>query len=99
MFQELVKQTDRGAALIAGELVNTMLRTAISASSPDGVAAEELFDKPNAPLGSFYSRILVGHLMGLYDSSIKDRLQTIRGIRNHFAHALVAHDFSEHSCH
>jgi hypothetical protein len=39
------------------------------------------------PLGSFSSKIIVGHAFDLFDDATRDHLDRIRRIRNQFAHA------------
>lgn len=42
--------------------------------------------KQSGPLGSFAAQIDMGYLLGLYPDYVRDKLHTIRLIRNEFAH-------------
>src|SRR5262245_6781819 len=44
------------------------------------------FSKP-ALLNSFYSKIITGYALGIYDDGIRDNLHIVRNIRNAFAHS------------
>jgi hypothetical protein len=41
----------------------------------------------NGPLHSFYSKIVTGYALGIYDDGIRDNLHIVRNIRNAFAHS------------
>jgi hypothetical protein len=47
----------------------------------------------NGPLSTFYQKILLGRAFRLYDKEVEENLDTIRGIRNAFAHAKNLIDF------
>jgi hypothetical protein len=47
------------------------------------------------PVGTFYAQIVIGYAMRVYDEKTRDALDTIRTIRNQFAHAIRKIDFGE----
>jgi hypothetical protein len=47
------------------------------------------------PLGTFHTQIVVGYAMRIYDEKTRDALDTVRTIRNQFAHAKRKIDFGE----
>lgn len=95
-FEELKTQSDRGAVLIAGSLVDSTVRLALQCKMIEmsKEESEGLFENVNAPLGSFSARIKVGRALGIYGPLLEKKLNRIRQIRNQFAHALVPLDLS-----
>jgi hypothetical protein len=87
--RELVEGTDRSAALVSCSLVDNTLMAAMAARMYFQVDAEfaNLFMGPMAPLGSFSTRIKVGKALAIYGSQVEDMLDSIRQIRNVFAHS------------
>src|SRR5215831_4699495 len=47
----------------------------------------EMLVADNGPLNSFYSKIITGYALGIYDDGIRDNLHIVRNIRNAFAHS------------
>jgi len=47
----------------------------------------EMLVASNGPLNSFYSKIVTGYALGIYDDGIRDNLHIVRNIRNAFAHS------------
>jgi len=94
-FEDLKAQSDRGAALIAGSLVDAATRLALQCKMIEMTDEEaaSLFEQPNAPLGTFSARIKTGRALGIYGPLLEKKLNKIRNIRNQFAHALVPIDF------
>ncbi len=95
-FEDLKGQSDRGAVLIAGSLVDATVRLALQCRMIEMSAedAASLFENANAPLSSFSSRIKLGRALGIYGPLLEKKLNRIRQIRNQFAHALVPLDLS-----
>jgi hypothetical protein len=82
---------DRSAALICGVILDQALQEAISTHFvPLGtVEKTKLFDgdhEREAILGSYYSRIYVGYALRIFGARTLQDLNTIRSIRNAFAH-------------
>lgn len=87
-------QPDRGAAIITVSFVEEHLRYAIDRKfvelSPR--TSSRIFEG-SGPLSTFYSRVLIGYALGLYDKTAKEELITLGQIRNHFAHTIKEIDF------
>lgn len=89
IVDEIEKQTDRGAALVASSFLENRLEQAIKARlwpNPDPAILGKLFNGAAAPLGSFSAKIDLGHLLELYPHAVHWLLHRIRDIRNDFAH-------------
>lgn len=91
---EILKGSDRVAAIMGAALVENALRRAIKASLHDPGDESALFYDQGAPFGTFHARIVAGKGLGLYGEEIAADLDRIRDIRNQFAHALLSLDFS-----
>jgi len=86
-FAELQRETDRGLPLVAAALLDEKLLEALQSFMCVGKAADRLLIDPNAPLGTFSSRIEACYSLGLIDQFEYQEISLIRKIRNAFAHA------------
>lgn len=77
-----------GTAMVEHEL-DTLLRRKIK---PNDDAWNGLTDD-NGPLGTFSRKITMGRALDLYDNATEQNLNTIRAIRNAFAHTRILIDF------
>jgi mannitol operon repressor len=84
----LRKESDRGAVLISCSMIDELLRRTIRAYMTGEGLADELMNGGNAPVGSFYSRTKLAAALGLINGRIATECDTIRKIRNEFAHAV-----------
>ena len=93
---DLLNQSDRGAALIAGSFVDAVLALALQCHlvQMSERRMADLFEGPTAPLGTFAARIGMGRALGVFGDQTHATLQSIKGIRNVFAHALRPLDFN-----
>ena len=95
VIDELATQSDRGAALIAASLLDVSLRQAMRCRF---VAfkdfTETMYMNQGAPLGSFSARITVARAMGVIGELAESHLNSIRRIRNQFAHSPIKVDFT-----
>ncbi len=94
IVEEIEKQTDRAAALIASAYVEERLLLAIQARTNRYEKIEKDFYRGAGPLGSFSAKIDLGLLLGVYEPRIHQMLHTIRNIRNEFAHQPKPRDFN-----
>lgn len=89
---------DRAAALIVAALLEDALKTAISTHfvSVDDNTINQLFSSgvDDGPLATFSARIRLGYALGIYGPDMRADLETIRLIRNVFAHSRHLLDFS-----
>lgn len=80
------KESTRGAVLIACSYLEELLGDVINAFLLLGSDKEQLLTGFNAPLGTFSARIKAAHCMGLISNNERDDCDTLRRIRNEFAH-------------
>ncbi|MDD9992952.1 MAG: hypothetical protein OXP75_14240 [Rhodospirillales bacterium] len=85
-LDDLNKESERGAVLISVSYLEQQLKEIISAFLCEGDASECLLEGFNAPLGTLASRAAAASAMGLISAREYKELETIRKIRNQFAH-------------
>jgi hypothetical protein len=85
VIEEIERQTDRGAALVASAFIENRLRIAIEMRLDPKARQSPLF-RVNGALSSFSAKIDMGHALHLYPKTVRDLLNEIRDIRNKFAH-------------
>jgi hypothetical protein len=86
--KELRGVSDRSAAIVLASMVERDLEQLIVQVLPkkeDEKAIAKLQERDGA-LNSFFGKIHLGYALGLYDEKTRDNLDTIRQIRNAFAH-------------
>jgi DNA-binding MltR family transcriptional regulator len=87
-FEEMQGSSDRAAGIVASAIVEDHLTTALkSRFHHDEPMIRELF-KGTGPLAPFSTKIKLAFLLGLLSARACKDLQTIRRIRNDFAHKL-----------
>src|SRR5215216_1518415 len=87
MAARLQRESDRGCALIVASWVDDALTDFLKAYLvQDAKIIDDLF-RPMGPLGSFSAKISMAYLRGLIDRTMFDNLNTIREVRNDFAHS------------
>jgi DNA-binding MltR family transcriptional regulator len=91
---ELKAQTDRGAAIIAGSVLDQLLKNVIEARllSLDKKQQNALFGRM-APLSTFSAKIEIGFAIGIYPIVAYRQLKMIQKVRNEFAHRIEAIKF------
>ncbi len=91
---ELDKETDRALAIVSASYLDYLLVQLISIQFKLSKSKKtELFNHSGGMLHSFSSKITFAHLTGLINNDQKKDLDTIRGIRNEFAHKLIGISF------
>lgn len=80
------KESDRGAALLAGSMLDEIVVRILRAHLIDYAESEKLLTGFNAPLGTFNARIVAAYCLGLIESVEFKEANAIRKIRNEFAH-------------
>jgi hypothetical protein len=95
-LEELKHQTDRGAGILAAAILDDVLTVVILKRFVQltGTRENSLFGRM-APLSTFAAKIEIGFAIGLYDNSIRTMLDTIRDVRNKFAHRMESLSFDE----
>jgi hypothetical protein len=92
---EIEKQTDRGAAIVAATVIDNVLETLITSRLIElsSRRREALFDQINAPLRSLSSKIELAFALGLFSAERRESLHLIRDVRNKFAHRIDSVSF------
>lgn len=86
-IEELRSESDRGVALLGAAYLDTALKSLLEASLAGGRAvADKLLNIPDAPLGTFSARIAMAYGLGHIGPNYFQALESIREIRNVFAH-------------
>ncbi len=83
---EFQKETDRGAALVGAALIDSRIERLLLSHFADERIAQDLLNGGNAPLGSFSARLKMAYGLGLITELEYKECDTIRKIRNEFAH-------------
>ena len=87
VIEELQHESDRGVALLGAAYLDTALKSLLEASFAGGkTVIDKLLNNPNAPLGTFSSRIAIAYGLGHIGVNYFQTLESIREIRNYFAH-------------
>ena len=94
-YAELNAESERGAAILAAEYFDERLRKAIEqrlSTLDDGLwkRINENGLRKKFVGGTPASRIVIGHVLGLYNQETRDRLKVVRYIRNLFAHPSIS---------
>ena len=86
---EIDKGSDRSAGIVAAAFVEDqlthLLKSRLRFEDEDDTIMREMF-RSRGPLGSFSAKIDMGYLMRLYSKTARRELETIKDIRNSFAH-------------
>jgi DNA-binding MltR family transcriptional regulator len=96
---DLVEESDRGCVLVAAALLETRLenifRYVFKLNSIPKKIQDSLFDS-NGPLSTFSSKAKLAFSLKLINKTIFEDIETVRRIRNEFAHSATAVDFIGH---
>ncbi len=102
LAQVMNEETDQGCAVIGGQIVCNGLESLLRAFLRDDsecsrFALDSLF-AGYGPLATFTGKIHMAYSIQLIPKIIRDRLDMIRKIRNHFAHSQTSASFSDAAC-
>jgi hypothetical protein len=89
--------TDRDAALIYGSMLEQALETAIASHfvvPKEETAGFFSYDDEGGGFTDFAIKVKLGYALGIYDSRMRGDLGVVRMVRNAFAHARVAINFT-----
>lgn len=87
---ELNKESDRGQALISCSYLDELLRQTLLAFFIEDDNSNRLVEGFNAPLGTFSTRLSAAFALGLISEREFKECNTLRRIRNRFAHHVQA---------
>jgi DNA-binding MltR family transcriptional regulator len=88
LLKELQEGSDRATAILAGVYLDEQLSQVLKGFLIEDKNIEDALFGPDRPLGTFSSRIKMAYALGLLNGDVYHDLETIRDIRNVFAHAL-----------
>ena len=84
---EFNQESNRGAVLAAGSLLDERLKSILGAFLADVPASQALLSGFNAPIGTFSSRVSAAYALGLIQENEFTELNIIRKVRNEFGHS------------
>jgi hypothetical protein len=87
---ELNKESDRGRVLIACSYLDELMRRILLAFLIERDGTKRLVEGFNAPLGTLSTRTAAAYAMGLLSEREFKECETLRRIRNRFAHDVHA---------
>jgi len=93
----LAKESDRGCALFAAAYLDKALADLLKSFLVKHKKLDEEMFGSQSPAGSFSSRIKLAYYLGKIASSERRDLDTIRSIRNEFAHHVELLSFEDQS--
>jgi hypothetical protein len=91
--RDLYKNSDRAAAIMAATLVENRLAATLKQRFRPNVPVQNEMFRSSGPLGSFSAKIKLAHLLGILSEEGYSDLETMKNIRNRFAHYLDIKDF------
>lgn len=83
---ELRAESDRAAVILASAKLDELLYLALTKKLLACPNAEDDLLRTDGPIGSFASRIILAHRLGIIDDDFAKTLHLLRRIRNDFAH-------------
>lgn len=98
IHNQLNKESDRGAVIVAAALIEDELQSIIKARLISSLERDdELFDGRYAPISTFAAKIDFAYRLGLIPSDVRKTFHLLRKMRNDFAHLPSKVDFSDNS--
>lgn len=98
MLTEFARETDRGAVLIAADIVSAHLETVVRSLAPATFGTKQLNRILSYPglLATFAARADLCHMAGFVDATAYRSISILRALRNKGAHSQSAFRLSEH---
>lgn len=93
---QMLSERGRGAVLVGAARVDAALEGLLKAALAPPSGSETLF-LTDRPLGSFGARIALAQRLGLIDHQVERALNTLRKVRNAFAHTTAVASLGEAS--
>lgn len=87
--KEFQGESDRAAVILASAKLDQLLHLALTKKLLACPNAQDDLLRTDGPIGSFSSRIILAHRLGLIDDDFAKTLHLLRKIRNDFAHESV----------
>jgi len=98
VFGNIEHESDRGAVLIAQELIDNELTALLRATAPDGMSKEKVDSLLGYPgvLATFSAKADVAYFAGLITSNLYESIHILRKIRNTAAHGSQSFSLEPH---
>ena len=93
----LSEESDRGCALFAAAYLDAALENLFRSSVLEGKKIDEELFEGSSPLATFSGRIKLAYYLGLISAEFRADLETVRKIRNDFAHDATLLSFETQS--
>lgn len=94
---EFQGESDRAAAVLGAAFADDLLRALLAARFVDEGEHVQALTRPNGPVSSFSARISLAFAIGLLSDDDAADFNTLRKIRNNFAHRLHGISFATDS--
>jgi hypothetical protein len=95
VLAEIDTGSHRATALVAGAFVEEHLTLLVRESVQRDSKLEDQMFRPGGPLSDMGVKINLGYFLGLYTKTAWKELDTIRRIRNEFAHTVETSSFNQ----
>jgi len=92
---QMLQERGRGAVLVGAARVDAALERLLQAVLLPAPGSSDPFFQPDRPLGSFGARITLAARLGLIEPPVEQALQTLRRVRNGFAHSTTTATLSD----
>jgi hypothetical protein len=94
ILQEILHSSDRALAIGYVALIEDVLKSEIIRHMPhlSSTDINNIFGR-NAPLFTFSAKTIIGYAMKIFGSEIRSDLDTVKEIRNTFAHCIAGLSF------
>lgn len=89
-FKSTAGESDRGLVITSAAHAEIYLEKILRAFLIEDGSADDLFEGPFAPFGTFSGKIKAAYVLGLITKEERDDLDAMRKVRNVFAHELTA---------
>lgn len=91
----LIDESDRGAIILIGGVLEDVLSEKIIASLPKGVNCKKDLLRGAGPSGNFEKKLILAEALGIIQANDRESLQIIQRVRNACAHSLRVVNFTD----
>jgi len=92
---QMLEERGRGAVLVGVARVDAALEHLLEAVMAPAAAKDDGLFLPDRPLGSIGAKVALARRLGLIDSAVEGALNTLRKLRNTFAHSADSASLSD----
>lgn len=95
--EEFKGATDRATAIVAGAFLDDILASLLQAFMLNDPASDIGLFSGNGPMSTFSAKITLAYRLGIISESERGDLETVRKVRNRFAHEVGLNSFTDQS--